>query len=432
MRFFWAVFFLVTLVVGIALVYIYAGGYDVAATTPHSSAGRWLLETTMRNSVQAGARFIVPPDKFDDPATVAEGGKMYGAMCQSCHGGPGIKPSELARGLRPRPPDLARAASDWKPRELFWIVKHGIKMTGMPAWGPSHENAQLWSVVAFVRKLPTHDAGGYQGYVRGKGVTDGPKVSRATQGDEDERRRPPSPKNSPPTPPRPPRTAKRATSPIRSPPIPRSRRPPSLANNRPRPRPTARRAMSPMRRPPIPQSRRPPSLKSNRPTPQRPRPTARRETSPMRGTPIARPRRPRSPKSNRPTPQRPRPMARRATSPTRGPPIPRPRRPRSLKGSRPRPPRARPTVRRATSPMRRRPIPRPRRPKARTQPAETAKAGPDGQARDVATAEPDRFRDPDARHAGRAAGRRRQGRAQRPGARCCQCGADRYGGLDAR
>ena len=185
MRFLRAVFFLAILVAGIALVYIYAGGYDVAATTRHSAAGRWLLATVMRNSVQAGARYLIPPDNFEDPALVAQGGQAYGAMCETCHGGPGAKPAELTGGLRPQPRDLTRTAADWKPRELFWIVKHGIAMTGMPAWGPTHKDAELWSIAAFVRKLPTMTPEQYRALRGSEGPSkgppsEGPKVSSAT------------------------------------------------------------------------------------------------------------------------------------------------------------------------------------------------------------------------------------------------------------
>jgi hypothetical protein len=46
------------------------------------------------------------------------------------------------------------AAKEWSTAELFWIVKHGVKMTGMPAFGPTHSDERLWTVVAFLKQLP--------------------------------------------------------------------------------------------------------------------------------------------------------------------------------------------------------------------------------------------------------------------------------------
>jgi len=177
MRVFGIVFVTAIVVGGIALVFIYAGAYNVAATEPHGPTARWLLETVMEKSVKARARNIHPVP-LDDAALVAKGGKTYGAMCQSCHGGPGVTLSALARGLRPAAPDLARTARDWQPNELFWIVKNGIKMTGMPAWGPSHSDTELWAVVAFVTRLPTMPLSDYQAYTSGGNA--GPMTSDAT------------------------------------------------------------------------------------------------------------------------------------------------------------------------------------------------------------------------------------------------------------
>ncbi len=154
MRFiFGIVFTLVAL--GIAgLVYMYTGSYDVAASTPHNPFVRWVLETTMENSVAAHAKAGVPaePKGLD---LAARGAAIYADDCAGCHGAPGQKPMAFAKGMLPDPPDLAKAEADWTPAELFWIVKHGIKMSGMPAWGAAHSDADLWAVVAFLRDLPT-------------------------------------------------------------------------------------------------------------------------------------------------------------------------------------------------------------------------------------------------------------------------------------
>jgi mono/diheme cytochrome c family protein len=86
-------------------------------------------------------------------------------MCAVCHLAPGMKRTEIARGLYPRAPELRRGA-DLTPAEEFWVVKHGLKMTGMPAWGVTHSDELLWDVVAFLQKLPELSAEEYQALVK--------------------------------------------------------------------------------------------------------------------------------------------------------------------------------------------------------------------------------------------------------------------------
>jgi mono/diheme cytochrome c family protein len=78
----------------------------------------------------------------------------YKSMCQHCHAGPGAEREQWASGMRPRPPQLTEAATRWETHQIYWIVKHGVKMTGMPAFGPSHDDATLWGIAAFVRDFP--------------------------------------------------------------------------------------------------------------------------------------------------------------------------------------------------------------------------------------------------------------------------------------
>jgi mono/diheme cytochrome c family protein len=134
-------------------VVIYAGAYDVAATEPHWPVASWLLETARTRSIKAHAADIQPPAGLDDPAKVLIGVEHYAAHCAVCHGAPGVPKGDIARGLYPRPPDLAKAAPLYSSAELFWIAKHGIKMTGMPAWS-DHSDEELWATVAFLKKLP--------------------------------------------------------------------------------------------------------------------------------------------------------------------------------------------------------------------------------------------------------------------------------------
>ena len=132
---------------------LYAGVYDVAATSPHWRMTAWLLANARTRSTKAQAATIQAPPGLDDPAKVLIGVGRYAAHCAVCHGAPGVPKGDIGRGLYPEPPDLAKTAPLYTPAELFWIVKRGIKMTGMPAWA-DHSDEELWATVAFVEKLP--------------------------------------------------------------------------------------------------------------------------------------------------------------------------------------------------------------------------------------------------------------------------------------
>ncbi len=132
---------------------IYAGLYNIAADVPHTPPVYWLLETARDRSVATRARDIVVPNDLSDANRISKGAGQYAEMCSGCHLAPGMKRTEISQGLYPRAPELRRK-TDLTPAEQFWIVKHGVKLTGMPAWGVAHDDNLLWDVVAFVRKLP--------------------------------------------------------------------------------------------------------------------------------------------------------------------------------------------------------------------------------------------------------------------------------------
>src|SRR5678816_1629064 len=139
---------------------VYFGVFNVAADEPHGQMLRQLLETVRQRSVMARANGIpIPP--LDDPALVAEGAEHYGGMCSGCHLAPGVTVSEIRKGLYPQPPNLSQH-SNLSPAEMFWTIKHGIKMSAMPAWGATHDNQEIWNIVAFLQKLPTMTPEQYQ------------------------------------------------------------------------------------------------------------------------------------------------------------------------------------------------------------------------------------------------------------------------------
>jgi mono/diheme cytochrome c family protein len=144
---------LLLLLAAVGLVVVYTGAYNVAATEEHTSFVRWAFATTFRSSVQQRAADLIPPEGIT-PSMLETGASDYKAMCEHCHGGPGAERSEWASGMRPRPPYLAEAAPHWELREVFWLVRHGARMTGMPAFGPTHDERTLWGIAAFVKELP--------------------------------------------------------------------------------------------------------------------------------------------------------------------------------------------------------------------------------------------------------------------------------------
>ncbi|HLG87353.1 MAG TPA: cytochrome c [Alphaproteobacteria bacterium] len=144
--------------VGLAVVQI--GAYDVAASTPHSALVAWAVHTTMIHSVQL--RSSPHPAPQSDAERVAEGFREYDSDCVACHGGPGIDRASWAKGMNPTPPYLLDAARHWTPGQLFWIVKHGVKMTGMPSWEKTKSDRELGDLVAFLEALPTMSADDYR------------------------------------------------------------------------------------------------------------------------------------------------------------------------------------------------------------------------------------------------------------------------------
>jgi mono/diheme cytochrome c family protein len=146
---------------GLAALVMKAGWYHVGASQPHLQAVHLLLEQGMRDSVQHHARGLQAP-VLGTPERVARGGALYVAHCQACHGGPGVGPERFGMAMQPAPGPLVDAARRWQAQELYWIVRHGIKLTGMPAWDGHLEDEQLWDVVAFLLELPQLAAADYR------------------------------------------------------------------------------------------------------------------------------------------------------------------------------------------------------------------------------------------------------------------------------
>jgi len=152
---------LIILIVGAGL-YLFNGMYNFAATSPHNNLTSLIIDESMEKSVKKHAKYV-PMSHLEENAGIEEGSEEYDEMCAMCHGGPGLPESVLYKGLYPSPPKLYDDHEDWTDEELFWIIKNGIKMTGMPAWGPTHSDDEIWALVAFVDKLTRLSPEDYQG-----------------------------------------------------------------------------------------------------------------------------------------------------------------------------------------------------------------------------------------------------------------------------
>jgi mono/diheme cytochrome c family protein len=141
---------LIVLAVG-AGAFVFSGMYNIGADDHHTKPVFMALQTLRDRSIHQRSKSLEMPD-LKDPALVLKGAGQYTAMCTDCHLSPGMTDSEIRPGLYPQPPNLSQVRID--PRDAFWAIKHGLKMTAMPAWGLSHDDATIWSLVAFVQRLP--------------------------------------------------------------------------------------------------------------------------------------------------------------------------------------------------------------------------------------------------------------------------------------
>jgi mono/diheme cytochrome c family protein len=146
---------LLVLGIGGTAAFVASGLYDISVTSQHTQPVYTLLEVIGRRSIQLRARHIDAPD-LSGPVLVQRGATCYRDKCLQCHGGPGVAQNEIGLSMQPLPGPLVDAAARWKPRELYWITQHGIKMSGMPAWQYRLSEQDLWAVVAFLERLPQH------------------------------------------------------------------------------------------------------------------------------------------------------------------------------------------------------------------------------------------------------------------------------------
>jgi cytochrome c553 len=169
-------------VIAAGFVVAWSGVYSVAASEGHWAVTRAFLEFAMRSSVRTHSLGIEAP-ALADADLIRLGGAHFDSGCAPCHGAPGAPSSPIVRQMLPAPPMLSDAVQRWSPRELFWIVKNGLKYTGMPAWVAPHRDDEIWAIVAFLRHLPELDAAAYDAIVR----ADSPQRLSSLSGAEDSR-----------------------------------------------------------------------------------------------------------------------------------------------------------------------------------------------------------------------------------------------------
>ena len=153
---------LVALAAG-GLLFAVSGIYHVGASTGHWAITRALITIGLHSAVRTHSIGVEPPQDLDDPDRIRLGAGHFAGGCAPCHGAPGVPQNPITRGMLPPPPGLSHAVNDWETAELFWIVKHGLKYTAMPAWPALKRDDEVWSMVAFLERLPELSAEDYQG-----------------------------------------------------------------------------------------------------------------------------------------------------------------------------------------------------------------------------------------------------------------------------
>jgi len=156
-----------------------SGIVPIKASSGHWAITDWFLHFAMRRSIATQSLGIESP-ALDEPGLVLKGAGHYETGCAPCHGSP-QRPPRFAEAMTPRPPHLPPRLSEWSSDDLFYVVKHGVKFTGMPAWPALRRDDEVWAMVAFLRKLPSLGAEEYRWLAYGENaLTEGSPDPGAT------------------------------------------------------------------------------------------------------------------------------------------------------------------------------------------------------------------------------------------------------------
>jgi mono/diheme cytochrome c family protein len=148
-----------------AAVFFLGGYYNVAASQEDPGVVHWALTQVRTASIVRHAQDEAPSN-INDPETVKAGARAFSTLgCVNCHGAPGVKWAKFSEGLHPDPPDLKDVVGEATPSQLFWAIKNGINMTGMPSFGAAGaKDNEIWAVVAFLKKLPSVSEADYKAW----------------------------------------------------------------------------------------------------------------------------------------------------------------------------------------------------------------------------------------------------------------------------
>lgn len=155
-----------------ALLVGWSGLVPIAASSGHWAVTSWFLHWTMQNAAATQSMSVEKPAHvdLDDPALILRSAGHFATGCAACHGAPGVAQSPVVKAMVPAPPRLDDKVGEWTDAELFWIVKNGIKFSGMPAWPAQHRDDEVWAQVAFLRALPGMSSAEYAGLSLGGGL----------------------------------------------------------------------------------------------------------------------------------------------------------------------------------------------------------------------------------------------------------------------
>lgn len=162
---------IVLVVLGLgALLFAWSGIYNIAATEPHWDVTVSLIDTLRDRSIETRSDEIKTAD-LNEPKFKEVAFPHYHEMCRLCHGAPGYPPEEFAEGLYPSPPLMTsgRIQGRLSEAEVYWVLKHGLKMTGMPAFGPTHSKDILWGLVDLAKEMPQISSKQYRQMVKKEG-----------------------------------------------------------------------------------------------------------------------------------------------------------------------------------------------------------------------------------------------------------------------
>jgi mono/diheme cytochrome c family protein len=149
----------------VAAIVIYAGVYNIGADVRHTKVVYWIITQLRDRSIAVRAQDLSPPPDLMSQNRITAGAGLYASNCTGCHLSPDMDGTAISQGLYPTPPQFA-GKLDHSAKQEFWMIKHGVKLTAMPAWGRTHSDDQMWDLVAFVQTLPSLSPDQYQAIVK--------------------------------------------------------------------------------------------------------------------------------------------------------------------------------------------------------------------------------------------------------------------------